>query len=707
MNTINLNHANLALCSQICQIIVRRTMSLKRSTRRGSLFIAGCAILAASFVIGATDAYSQTVSWQASSGNWSIGSNWDGGVPGSNATAYIVNGGTADVVTNGDICGTLWLGSGAGNGTVSMTAGGLSAAYEYVANRGTCSFTQSGGTNSVSSEFDVGFNSGASGIYSLSGGSIFAGLDYIGYYGNGGFTQSGGAHAVANNLYLGYNSGSTGSYNLSGSGFLSASSVIVGAFGTGSFMQSGGTHAVAMNMFVGSNSGGSGTYNLSAGNLFVGINEEIGEYGNGSFSQTGGTHSVSSALYLGQFANSNGSYTLGSGLLSTPSEIIGNLGSGVFTQTGGTNAVAVDLVLGGNSGSSGTYNLNAGSLFGGQNEYISYSGNGSFTQSGGTNSTTILVIGVNAGSSGTYNLQGGLLQTSLGIATAGGAATFNFGGGTLGAINPFFSSNNMNLSGVGGNATIDTTGGSISLLGDLTGPGGLNKVGTGILLLSGNNTYSGGTVISGGTLQIGSNATLGTQSATGPSNALLTVIRPGVLDTHGYKVSIGALSGNGTIDNGNVGSSDTLYINGPAASTFSGTMQNTGGIISVDYGSSAMLTMTGLTLLSGFWETESGVVAMPSGLFSVPTQYVGYGNRDNGTFAQSGGTNSASSTLNIGFNPGSSGSYNFSGAACIADFTRELALAVTELLISRAEHIRSAVACISAHTCPAAAARIA
>ena len=61
----------------------------------------------------------------------------------------------------------------------------------------------------------------------------------------------------------------------------------------------------------------------------------------------------------------------------------------------------------------------------------------------------------------------------MGFTQGAGAATFNFGGGTLGASPALSSSLSMNMSGIGGAATIDTTGGTIGLTGNLSGRGGL------------------------------------------------------------------------------------------------------------------------------------------------------------------------------------------------------------------------------------------
>ncbi len=153
-------------------------------------------------------------------GDWSAASNWGGAVPTIFDIAYVSNGGTVNVTQLGEICYTLSLGSSAGNGTIQMTGGSLSAyLYEYVGDSGMGSFTQSGGTNG-GANFGVylGNNAGSSGGYSLSGtGLLSSWTQIVGYSGDGTFTQTGGTNSGAF-LTLGNNIGSTGTYNLSGNG---------------------------------------------------------------------------------------------------------------------------------------------------------------------------------------------------------------------------------------------------------------------------------------------------------------------------------------------------------------------------------------------------------------------------------------------------------------------------------------------------------
>jgi fibronectin-binding autotransporter adhesin len=56
---------------------------------------------------------------------------------------------------------------------------------------------------------------------------------------------------------------------------------------------------------------------------------------------------------------------------------------------------------------------------------------------------------------------------------------------------------------------VGTTNTNLSLTGVISGPGHLNKVGVGVLTLTGNNTFTGGLTLSAGTVRVGSDAALG------------------------------------------------------------------------------------------------------------------------------------------------------------------------------------------------------
>jgi uncharacterized protein with beta-barrel porin domain len=313
-------------------------------------------------------------------------------------------------------------------GTINLNAGGL-----FNQTGGTLDFTtfnQSGGTGTFTNLY-LGRNAGDSSTYSLSGGSVTADNEYVGDNGTGTFTQTGGTNTVTDSLILGENAGSTGTYNLS-TGSLSANYERVGASGSGTFTQTGGTNTTKINLALGLFSGGSGTYTQSGGSnsadaLYLGFQsgssgsyelsdtgslsattEIIGLGGTGTFTQTGGTNTVSGTLALG-----------------------GNniSGSGTYNLSGGTSTI-YNLILGENSVNRGTFNLSGTGNLSATYEQIGLNGTGIFTQNGGTNTVTdTLILAAYAGSSGTYNLSAGILTANTINLNAGG--TFNQTGGTL------------------------------------------------------------------------------------------------------------------------------------------------------------------------------------------------------------------------------------------------------------------------------------
>jgi fibronectin-binding autotransporter adhesin len=248
-------------------------MAKSPSSRRPAL---AAVLIGFSFitVIAAPPARADSV-WNVSAGNWSVATNWSGGQPTSDSTAYIVNGGTATVSTTNAVCGTLSLGGSAASGTVLMSGSSLNATQvENVGDSGKGTFTQSNGTNSIGVFLTIGNNAGSSGAYNLSGGLLSALNEIVGFSGVGIFTQTGGTNQIADNhqLILGNNDGGSGTYNLSGNALLLASDELVGYGGNGIFTQTGGTNAISNhdgdNLTLGQNYV-SGTYNLNGGRLIL------------------------------------------------------------------------------------------------------------------------------------------------------------------------------------------------------------------------------------------------------------------------------------------------------------------------------------------------------------------------------------------------------------------------------------------------------
>jgi autotransporter-associated beta strand protein len=419
----------------------------------------------------------------------------------------------------GTVDGILYLGySSTGNGTYRLSGTGeLHTGYQHVGYSGTGTFTQSGGNNGISDSLNVGYCDSGRGTYQLSAGQLSSVWgEFIGYSGTGTLTQSGGTNSMlsyGSYLYLGYKTTGNGTYTLSGTALLIADSEYIGYSGTGTFLQSGGTNSLNdfRDLYLGYDPTGNGSYDLSSGSLSTHY-EYVGESGTGKLTQSGGTNSAN-VLYLGDASGGSGVYELSAaGRLLCTIQYVGGLGSGTITQSGGTNS-AGSLCLGegtasGTAAGDGTYQLSNGCVTANE-EWIGHRGSGTFTQSGGTNSVSNqLVLANESTSDGTYNLAGGVLALKSLRANLG-AATFNFGGGTLRANGTMTCSLPMVLTGINGNANIDTAGYAGTISGSLSGGGGLNKLGSGRLTLTSDNSYSGDTSIRAGTLALAESASIG------------------------------------------------------------------------------------------------------------------------------------------------------------------------------------------------------
>ncbi len=189
----------------------------------------------------------------------------------------------------------------------------------------------------------------------------------------------------------------------------------------------------------------------------------------------------------GNFRMGNGGGTVG-GTAGAGSLSQMTMNSGTLELYGPAVGVLVGDTI---AGATGVFNQNGGLVWG----------------SAGSGNT--LVVGNSANADGTYNLNGGILWIAQVLRNASATnSVFNFNGGTL---KPTVSSSSffqglLQANVQDGGAVIDTTNLNITigqpLLAAGTGIGGLTKLGTGTLTLSGTNTYTGPTAVSSGTLNI-------------------------------------------------------------------------------------------------------------------------------------------------------------------------------------------------------------
>jgi autotransporter-associated beta strand protein len=256
---------------------------------------------------------------------------------------------------------------------------------------------------------------------------------------------------------------------------------------------------------------GTGTLTLSGANTFTGgltINNGEILLGSSGALSGGCPVSVSASGTLSLNSNSATVFTLiGSGVvrnsgnlpatLTVASSIIGSNFSGQLVDGSGGGALSLvktgsssTLTLSGANSYSGATTVSQGTVLGGATN--AFSPNSAYTVSNGA----------------TLNL-GGFTQIIGSLAGAGSVTTSGLSGGdTLLMAN----NNNTTFSGI----ISDATGGRT-----LT----LSKVGTGVLTLSGNNSFSGGVVCGAGTLAVGNDAALGTGTIQfggfGPGSAII------------------------------------------------------------------------------------------------------------------------------------------------------------------------------------------
>jgi autotransporter-associated beta strand protein len=472
-------------------------------------------------------------------------------------TEYVGNYGTGSFLQSGGTNGVLYLDLGTysgSSGTYNLSGSGqLTAGTEYIGSPfagGSGAFLQTAGTNTVSLLSITRFGS-----YMLGGG----GLQVDGIV-NQGILAGGAAPArLVDSGILDLTVGSwqsLGNVNLS-MGDSSLLIVPVGfdpsSYGFSVFSHSGMIHTAGTPLAVAAGHGfggagiiadavdcqgsilaasggislsggltisGTGLVDLAAGVLttdgqgsritagsLTAAYHGIGYRSTGSFSQSGGTSHITDYLYVG-YAYS-GTYNLsGSGCFSGTHEFVGYSGTGTFNQSGGTNnCTTLDVGL---QGGRGTYNLSGSGYLAGVYESVGeLSSTGSFNQSAGTNNISSYLWVGDSSSSGTYNLNGGVLTVAQVIGNSHGG-TFNLNGGTLqaGGSTPYFF-HDLKLANVQlGGAIIDVQGFSDTISQNLlhdpslgaVPDGGLTKLGTGVLKMTGTNTYIGTTTISQGEL---------------------------------------------------------------------------------------------------------------------------------------------------------------------------------------------------------------
>ena len=255
----------------------------------------------------------------------------------------------------------------------------------------------------------------------------------------------------------------------------------------------------------------------------------IGKQGTGSVSIThGGKLTINDSLFIGAQHGGSGSVTLEDGgeLIVDQRLQVGGMrgnegGKGLLTVTNG-RVIAGKLYIGGFyfQDSSGTVKVNEGGYIRVNGEFaVGSAGTGvlEINNGGVVDADDTRVSAFWGHTIGKIELnEGGLLSTKhvWAQANAESQQSFVFNGGTLQAkeSTPDFITNfrkgEIILEGKGG--TIDTQEYNVRLdSADITGIGGLTKIGTGTLTITADGSYTGGTHIDQGTFEIGDGGTRG------------------------------------------------------------------------------------------------------------------------------------------------------------------------------------------------------
>ncbi len=332
-------------------------------------------------------------------------------------------------------------------------------------------------------------------------------------------------------------------------------------------------------------------------------------------------------------------------------------GVGIVTLSGVNTYSGTTLISGGALNVSADNNLGSGSLnlSGGTLQYGA-SFNTARNMTFGASSGTIDTNGFNSTLSGTLSGTGGLTKTGAGVLTLSGVNTYSGGttisggtvivsadanlgdvsgaltldGGTLKYAASFNSARNLIIGASGG--TIDVGIYNSILSGVVSGTGALSKIGTGILTLTGANTYTGGTLINAGQIiavnadnNLGNGGALTFDGGTLQYGAAFNTARDinllaggGTIDTNGFNSTLsGAVAGAGSLVKNGTG---TLTLTG-ANTYMGGTVLNSGTLnVSAHNNlgdSSGALTLNGGTLQYGASFNTSRNIVSQGGLINT------------------------------------------------------------------------------------------
>ena len=427
------------------------------------------------------------------------------------------------------------------NGTINMTGAGVQG-----------SSTATLWVGGAAGEASVNFNStGTLNLATASGSFYLGGTGANADTGAGAFNlHSGTVNFAAGGIYFSLGNGGPttyGSFTQSGGTFniLGSSGVRVGQGGYGSWLQTGGPFNPSRYFVVGGNNGAGGSINNGVATFTGGSATETGFYiivGNLNPSygvmnigtEAGGnaifTETSTGGAQIAQVSGSVGVLNLNSGILQIYGPIItGSGGNGTVNLNGGTiQAPSSDTLMNATPTSINLYNggltvndQNFTNLISGA--MLATTGNGIYPVGG--------LFTVSSGGGSGYlgapivTVSGGTGSGALAIATVSNGVVTNVTMTCPGQN--YVVGDNLSFSFAAGGTTNPASAFNYTLqAADLAAntSGGLTKIGSGLLTLSGANTYLGSTIVGAGTLAVSVDGGLGqgTVVVAGGATLLLT-----------------------------------------------------------------------------------------------------------------------------------------------------------------------------------------
>lgn len=477
-----------------------------------------------------------------------------------------------------------------------------------VGGSGTATLAISNFGQATASQISIGSSSGSYGGVTVTDGSArltSAGILRIGEAGSGYLTVDTGGIVHASAVIVAEQAGSAGGLDLNGSLNIASGMVETGyiakGLGAGTITANGGgfraTQTIADYLQnFGNVTIGAGSMVVDTSIYDIGIGATTALVGSGgivkwgsgtlTLNGSGNTYAGDTVLYEGTLRavgenafsrNSSVELNLASRLdLNGYNQTIGALtstGPGTVTNSGGRAAVLTTVVQGTSPAA-----FFSGSLQDGASPLgLTKTGFG-----------TMILSGNNTYSGATTIDQGTLRADASGALSHNSAVTVGYSG-TLD-----LGSYSQDIGSLAGNGTVTNSGGvlvqlstgydnsSTTFSGTIHGGGlGLIKTGSGVLTLTGTNTYSGGTGLLGGELTVGNDWALGTGGlvvlAAGTLSAAYNtaVTLPNSVDIHANLT----ISGNGNLGlNGMVGGGGSIIKNGGGNLTLNGANLFSGGM---------------------------------------------------------------------------------------------------------------------------------